>query len=226
MPQEREWLSGVLAAEQERREKNGCTGRSSSLRDGYQGTGSGTSGGIYCGLTIGLYGTGFWMPQIIRSLNPAFSNTEIGVAMMVPFLVALVCDDRVERPFRSHGRTALAPRHPADSCRPCACRCRYRGGPGRRVHTPHYRYCRDLQQSSGRSGPGPRSSSPGQRLLSGSRSSTPSVMSGGSSDQRLSGSSSRSPGDLGTGFVVIGACLAFAASLRHWSGNPVRDTIR
>lgn len=43
---------------------------------------------IYCTLTIGLYGLGFWMPQIIQSLNPGFSNFEIGLVMMIPFIAA------------------------------------------------------------------------------------------------------------------------------------------
>jgi MFS transporter, ACS family, tartrate transporter len=87
-PREREWLSGALAAEQERREKNGAQ---AGILQAVTDRNVWHLGCIYCGLTIGLYGTGFWMPQIIRSLNPAFSNTEIGVAMMVPFVVALVC---------------------------------------------------------------------------------------------------------------------------------------
>ena len=45
---------------------------------------------VYCLMTIGLYGLGFWMPQIIRSLNPSFSNFEIGLVMTVPFIVALL----------------------------------------------------------------------------------------------------------------------------------------
>ncbi|OPX62272.1 MULTISPECIES: MFS transporter [unclassified Methanoregula] len=87
-PEERRWLAGELAAERDRREKNGAhAGILKAVLD----RNVWHLGGIYCGLTIGLYGTGFWMPQIIRSLNPAFSNTEIGIAMMVPFIVALAC---------------------------------------------------------------------------------------------------------------------------------------
>lgn len=87
-PEERQWLAGELAAERDRREKNGAhAGILKAVLD----RNVWHLGGIYCGLTIGLYGTGFWMPQIIRSLNPAFSNTEIGIAMMVPFVVALAC---------------------------------------------------------------------------------------------------------------------------------------
>ncbi len=43
---------------------------------------------IYCAITIGLYGLGFWMPQIVRSLNPQFTNSEIGMVLIIPFTVA------------------------------------------------------------------------------------------------------------------------------------------
>ena len=45
---------------------------------------------IYCAITIGLYGLGFWMPQIIRSLEPSFTNFEIGLVLMIPFTIACV----------------------------------------------------------------------------------------------------------------------------------------
>lgn len=45
---------------------------------------------IYCMLTIGLYGLGFWMPQIIRSLNQSFTNFEIGMIMVVPYACACI----------------------------------------------------------------------------------------------------------------------------------------
>jgi MFS transporter, ACS family, tartrate transporter len=87
-PEERAWLTGVLAAEREQREENGArAGILQAVRDRTVWH----LGAIYCGLTIGLYGTGFWMPQIIRSLSPGFSNTEIGITLMIPFIVALLC---------------------------------------------------------------------------------------------------------------------------------------
>ena len=45
---------------------------------------------VYFGLVIGLYGLGFWAPQIIRSLGTT-SNTRIGLLSAVPYLVAGVC---------------------------------------------------------------------------------------------------------------------------------------
>jgi ACS family tartrate transporter-like MFS transporter len=86
-PEERAWLSGEIHREQEKRAGNGAqTGVLRAVMD----RNVWHLGCIYCGLTIGLYGTGFWMPQIIRSLNPAFTNMEIGLLMMIPFIVALI----------------------------------------------------------------------------------------------------------------------------------------
>jgi len=45
---------------------------------------------VYCMLVIGLYGTGFWMPQIIKALSPSSSNFAIGLLMMIPFIAALI----------------------------------------------------------------------------------------------------------------------------------------
>lgn len=47
------------------------------------------SGGIYFGILVGLYGFGFWMPQIIRSLG-ALSNTQVGLLTMIPYALACV----------------------------------------------------------------------------------------------------------------------------------------
>lgn len=87
-PEERQWLAGTLEAERKHREENGAH---AGIRRALMDRKVWHLGCIYCGLTIGLYGTGFWMPQIIRSLNPSFTNTEIGIAMTVPFIVALAC---------------------------------------------------------------------------------------------------------------------------------------
>jgi MFS transporter, ACS family, tartrate transporter len=83
-PDEREWLAGVLAAENDER-----AGRHAGFLSVLRDLRVWHLGLIYCMSTIGLYGLGFWMPQIIRSLNPAFSNFEIGLVMTIPFIVAL-----------------------------------------------------------------------------------------------------------------------------------------
>ena len=84
-PEEREWLTGVIA-----RENADRPGTHQNFWSVLRDIRVWHLGFIYCTMTIGLYGLGFWMPQIIRSLNPAFSNIEIGLVMMVPFTVALI----------------------------------------------------------------------------------------------------------------------------------------
>ena len=39
-------------------------------------------------LVIALYGLGFWMPQIIRSMDTSLSNTSIGLVMVIPYACA------------------------------------------------------------------------------------------------------------------------------------------
>jgi len=82
---EREWLTRVLTRENAERSR-----ADHSFRTVMKDTRVWYLGAVYCAMTIGLYGLGFWMPQIIRSLNPAFSNFEIGLVMIVPYLAALV----------------------------------------------------------------------------------------------------------------------------------------
>jgi ACS family tartrate transporter-like MFS transporter len=82
---EREWLTRVLA--QENAERPGTDHR---FRTVIKDLRVWHLGAVYCAMTIGLYGLGFWMPQIIRSLNPAFSNFEIGLVMTIPYLAALI----------------------------------------------------------------------------------------------------------------------------------------
>jgi MFS transporter, ACS family, tartrate transporter len=84
-PDERDWLSREMKTEAARRGGAG-PGFRAVIRDPRVWH----LGIVYCMMTIGLYGLGFWMPQIIRSLNPAFSNVEIGLVMTIPFIAALL----------------------------------------------------------------------------------------------------------------------------------------
>lgn len=47
------------------------------------------SGTMYFGVLVGLYGFGFWMPQILASLGD-LSLAQIGLATMVPYTVACI----------------------------------------------------------------------------------------------------------------------------------------
>ena len=83
-PEEREWLIGVLARENRDKPEQHRLFREvlTDLRVWHLGT-------VYCTVTIGLYGVGFWMPQIIQSLYADFTNFEIGLVMTIPYLAAL-----------------------------------------------------------------------------------------------------------------------------------------
>jgi len=84
---EKEWLATELAREEQAQVRNGAgTGIRAVIADRRVWH----LALVYCLLVIGLYGTGFWMPQIIRALNPGASNFGIGL-MMVPFAAALIC---------------------------------------------------------------------------------------------------------------------------------------
>jgi len=63
----------------------------------------------YSGLCIGRYTMSFWTPQIIKSLSSGYSNTTVGLLVMIPSLAAAVAmilisrssDQRLERKFHA-----------------------------------------------------------------------------------------------------------------------------
>jgi len=64
---------------------------------------------LYSGLMIGRYTMSFWTPQIVKSLSSAYSNTTVGLLVMIPSLVAaaamllisLSSERRLERKFHA-----------------------------------------------------------------------------------------------------------------------------
>jgi ACS family tartrate transporter-like MFS transporter len=84
---EKAWLVGELGREEEVRIRGGA---GTQIREALTGRETWRLGLVYCMLVIGLYGTGFWMPQIIQSLNPGLTNFSVGMIMTIPFLAALV----------------------------------------------------------------------------------------------------------------------------------------
>jgi ACS family tartrate transporter-like MFS transporter len=44
----------------------------------------------YFTLVIPFWAVTFWMPQLLKDLSGAFSNTNVGLLVMIPYLVALV----------------------------------------------------------------------------------------------------------------------------------------
>lgn len=75
------------------------------------------------GFDIGLYAMSFYMPQTVRSLSSGYSNTTVGILVMIPHLAGLVAmilvsrssDQRQERryhaaiPFVAGGVALLLP---------------------------------------------------------------------------------------------------------------------
>jgi ACS family tartrate transporter-like MFS transporter len=68
---------------------------------------------IYFPAMVGVYTMTFWMPQLIKGLSSRYSNTRVGVLVMIPYLSALAVmtmvgrssDRRLER--RYHGAVPL-----------------------------------------------------------------------------------------------------------------------
>jgi ACS family tartrate transporter-like MFS transporter len=62
---------------------------------------------IYFGLTIGMWTLNSWAPQVVKSLSSRYSNSTIGLLVMIPYLVGLAAmilvsrssDRRLERRF-------------------------------------------------------------------------------------------------------------------------------
>ncbi len=44
---------------------------------------------IYFGLMIGLYSLNFWTPQLVKSLSGRYSNSTVGLLVMVPYILGL-----------------------------------------------------------------------------------------------------------------------------------------
>ncbi|HVP97641.1 MFS transporter [Methanoregula sp.] len=108
--EERDWLAGEIRKENSERQKQGghrdLTSVVTDRRVWHLAL-------VYCMLVIALYGLGFWMPQIIRSMNGGLSNTSIGLIMTVPYAcagVAMILWSRhSDRTGERRWHTALPP---------------------------------------------------------------------------------------------------------------------
>ena len=64
---------------------------------------------VYFAAIIGQYTMTFWMPQLIKGISSAYSNTTVGVLVMIPYAAALACmtivgrssDRRLERRYHA-----------------------------------------------------------------------------------------------------------------------------
>lgn len=109
-PDERAWLAETIREENCQRERRGGhTGVVSVMADRRVWH----LALVYCMLVIALYGLGFWMPQIIRSMNAGLSNTAIGLVMTIPYAcagVAMILWSRhSDRTGERRWHTALPP---------------------------------------------------------------------------------------------------------------------
>ena len=69
--------------------------------------GSGSSRAIYFGLVLGLYGFGFWAPQIIKSLGD-LTNVQVGLISVDSVRPRRGRDGSLGTPLRRHRRARLA----------------------------------------------------------------------------------------------------------------------
>jgi ACS family tartrate transporter-like MFS transporter len=81
-PEERERLAAVL-------EREGTQATHASLRDGLMSGAVWRFALIYLGLVIGLYGFGFWAPQMVKSLG-TLSTLQVGLVTMGPFALGAI----------------------------------------------------------------------------------------------------------------------------------------
>lgn len=76
-PQERDTLQAAIDREQ-------LPDRHESLREAFLSSRVWLLALIYFGINLGVYGFGFWAPQIIRGLGQ-FTNTETGLVTVIPY---------------------------------------------------------------------------------------------------------------------------------------------
>jgi MFS transporter, ACS family, tartrate transporter len=104
-PEERDWLSAELSRE----ERGKLATRRMTVP---QALGNGRVWhltAIYFAMAVALYAVGIWLPQIVQSFSSRYSNTRIGLLVMLPHLAGLAAmilvsfhsDRTLERRFHS-----------------------------------------------------------------------------------------------------------------------------
>lgn len=88
-PRDARWLTREEAdAIETRLAAQRSTASHASLRDGLLNPRVWQFGLIYCGIVIGVYGFGFWAPQIIKNLGD-LTNGQVGWLTTIPYLAAV-----------------------------------------------------------------------------------------------------------------------------------------
>jgi len=103
--EQKEWIQAELKNEEQEKSKQGQHAVFATLMNGrvwYLIL-------LYSGLMVGRYTMSFWTPQIIKSLSSGYSNTTVGLLVMIPSLVSATAmvlisrssDRRLERKFHA-----------------------------------------------------------------------------------------------------------------------------
>jgi len=109
LPEEKDWLTAELACEEQQK----LRGRRITA---LQALGHGRVWhltAVYFTAMVGMWAMTFWMPQLIKAISSRYSNTTVGLLVMIPYLVALAAmtfvgrnsDSTLER--RQHGAIPL-----------------------------------------------------------------------------------------------------------------------
>jgi ACS family tartrate transporter-like MFS transporter len=103
--EEKNWITAELVREEQQKvARRGITvGQALAHRRVWHLT------AIYFTAMVGQYAMTFWMPQLIKAISSTYSNTTVGVLVMIPYLVALAAmifvgrssDRRLERHYHA-----------------------------------------------------------------------------------------------------------------------------
>jgi ACS family tartrate transporter-like MFS transporter len=104
-PEEKNWIAAELASEEQEKLATRRITAVQAMRHGrvWHLT------AIYFTAMVGQYTMTFWMPQLIKAISSTYSNTLVGVLVMIPYLVALAAmilvgrssDRRLERHYHA-----------------------------------------------------------------------------------------------------------------------------
>jgi len=103
--EEKDWLTKELADEERSKLGKGHVTASQVLTNGRVWH----LVAIYFAVIIGQYTMTFWMPQLIKAMSSGYSNTKVGMLVMIPYVAALACmtivgrssDRRLERRYHA-----------------------------------------------------------------------------------------------------------------------------
>jgi nitrate/nitrite transporter NarK len=109
-PEERDWITTELSREEREKLATGRVTAAQALMHGQVWHLT----AIYFAALLGFYSMIFWMPQLLKTLSSQYSNTTVGLLVMIPYLVGLPVmilvgrssDRRLER--RYHAAIPLA----------------------------------------------------------------------------------------------------------------------